>query len=190
MLCQYRWWPWSGSRSGGAAASTSGQTNGDGSSSSSGSTTSSGSSTDPDSSQRPLRPLRGEGGSIFNLFRVLLPGALDKQQRTNQDGMTDAQLQAIQGYRSAHDYQQAAYQRRCQAGQDEAGHTLSRYPPHSFDTVVDTFGLCSHDNPVQVGSLPFHLLSCYPTGWACCQLLTKSRQCRRIGIAMNTCQCM
>eukprot|EP00798_Chlamydomonas_sp_ICE-L_P023669 gene23669-9204_t len=32
----------------------------------------------------------------------------------------------------------------------EGGLLLSRFPERSFDTIVDTFGLCSHDNPVQV----------------------------------------
>jgi hypothetical protein len=68
--------------------------------------------------------------------------------------MSDAELQAVEGYRTAHRFEQAAYQRRCRAGADEAGHALSRYPPHSFDTIVDTFGLCSHDDPIQVGWTP------------------------------------
>jgi hypothetical protein len=30
---------------------------------------------------------------------------------------------------------------------------LARFAPGSFDTVVDTFGLCSHEDPVQVTPL-------------------------------------
>ncbi len=44
-----------------------------------------------------------------------------------------------------------AYEARCATGRLESGAALSRFPPHSFDTVVDTFGLCSHEDPVRVG---------------------------------------
>lgn len=44
-----------------------------------------------------------------------------------------------------------AYEARCATGRLESGAALSRFPAHSFDTVVDTFGLCSHEDPVRVG---------------------------------------
>ncbi|KAG2439369.1 hypothetical protein HXX76_004728 [Chlamydomonas incerta] len=42
------------------------------------------------------------------------------------------------------------YVRRCATGQLEGGAKLHRFAPGQFDTVVDTFGLCSHEDPVQV----------------------------------------
>eukprot|EP00198_Chlamydomonas_reinhardtii_P007630 XP_001696967.1 predicted protein [Chlamydomonas reinhardtii] len=42
------------------------------------------------------------------------------------------------------------YVQRCATGQLEGGAKLSRFAPGQFDTVVDTFGLCSHEDPVQV----------------------------------------
>jgi SAM-dependent methyltransferase len=39
---------------------------------------------------------------------------------------------------------------RCRSGRTEAGQPLSKYPPRSFDTVIDAFGLCSHEDPVLV----------------------------------------
>ncbi|KAG2453444.1 hypothetical protein HYH02_001665 [Chlamydomonas schloesseri] len=42
------------------------------------------------------------------------------------------------------------YVRRCTTGQLDGGAKLHRFAPGQFDTVVDTFGLCSHEDPVQV----------------------------------------
>ncbi|GLC72044.1 hypothetical protein PLESTF_001198100 [Pleodorina starrii] len=42
-----------------------------------------------------------------------------------------------------------SYAQRCNAGQLESGALLRRFAPGQFDTVVDTFGLCSHEDPVQ-----------------------------------------
>ncbi|GAX74010.1 hypothetical protein CEUSTIGMA_g1460.t1 [Chlamydomonas eustigma] len=42
------------------------------------------------------------------------------------------------------------YAARCRSGTTESGLPLSRFPAASFDTVVDAFGLCSHEDPVQV----------------------------------------
>lgn len=39
---------------------------------------------------------------------------------------------------------------RCRQGFTEAGLPLSKFAAASFDTVVDAFGLCSHEDPVQV----------------------------------------
>ena len=39
---------------------------------------------------------------------------------------------------------------RCQSGLTDDGQPLSKFPTASFDTVVDSFGLCSHEDPVQV----------------------------------------
>ena len=39
---------------------------------------------------------------------------------------------------------------RCRSGKTESGQLLSKFPAHSFDTVIDAFGLCSHEDPVQV----------------------------------------
>lgn len=42
---------------------------------------------------------------------------------------------------------------RCRQGVTETGLPLSKFATASFDTVVDAFGLCSHDDPVQVCQL-------------------------------------
>lgn len=47
------------------------------------------------------------------------------------------------------------YAQRCREGKTEAGQALTKFPSASFDTVVDTFGLCSHEDPVLVGGDPF-----------------------------------
>uniref|UniRef100_A0A7S0UQY9 Methyltransferase type 11 domain-containing protein n=1 Tax=Polytomella parva TaxID=51329 RepID=A0A7S0UQY9_9CHLO len=39
---------------------------------------------------------------------------------------------------------------RCRKGVTESGLRLVRFKPQSFDTVVDAFGLCSHEDPVKV----------------------------------------
>lgn len=49
-----------------------------------------------------------------------------------------------------HPVEGGSYLQRCRFGATEAGLPLSRFPTASFDTVVDAFGLCSHDDPVQV----------------------------------------
>ncbi|KXZ53082.1 hypothetical protein GPECTOR_8g74 [Gonium pectorale] len=41
------------------------------------------------------------------------------------------------------------WQQRCSAGRLESGAALRRFGAASFDTVIDTFGLCSHEDPVQ-----------------------------------------
>ncbi|GIL46555.1 hypothetical protein Vafri_3532 [Volvox africanus] len=41
------------------------------------------------------------------------------------------------------------YVQRCNAGRLDSGTPLRRFAPGQFDTVVDTFGLCSHEDPVQ-----------------------------------------
>ncbi len=45
---------------------------------------------------------------------------------------------------------QEGHERRCRSGLTDGGMPLSRFPAASFDTVVDAFGLCSHEDPVQV----------------------------------------
>jgi methyltransferase OMS1 len=42
------------------------------------------------------------------------------------------------------------YTQRCNRGFTESGAPLRRFATGQFDTVVDTFGLCSHEDPVQV----------------------------------------
>jgi hypothetical protein len=37
---------------------------------------------------------------------------------------------------------------------------LSTFAPGSYDVIVDTFGLCSHEHPVKVSLLLDHLISC------------------------------
>ncbi|GLI64441.1 hypothetical protein VaNZ11_007711 [Volvox africanus] len=41
------------------------------------------------------------------------------------------------------------YVQRCNAGRLDSGTPLRRFAPGQFDTVVDTFGLCSHEDPIQ-----------------------------------------
>ena len=45
------------------------------------------------------------------------------------------------------------YQARCRTGVSDAGLPLSKFPAASFDTVIDSFGLCSHEDPVQARSV-------------------------------------
>ena len=45
------------------------------------------------------------------------------------------------------------YRQRCCTGVMESGARLAKFAPRSFDTVVDTFGLCSHENPILVGHM-------------------------------------
>ena len=45
------------------------------------------------------------------------------------------------------------YQARCRTGVTDAGLPLSKFPAASFDTVIDSFGLCSHEDPVQASSV-------------------------------------
>ncbi|KAG1654359.1 hypothetical protein FOA52_011293 [Chlamydomonas sp. UWO 241] len=42
------------------------------------------------------------------------------------------------------------YRERCARSVSDSGLPLSRFPHASFDTVIDAFGMCSHDDPVQV----------------------------------------
>ncbi|MEW5311585.1 MAG: hypothetical protein WDW38_003290 [Sanguina aurantia] len=44
----------------------------------------------------------------------------------------------------------SGFAQRCRDGKTEAGLSLTKFPSASFDTVVDTFGLCSHEDPVLV----------------------------------------
>lgn len=50
------------------------------------------------------------------------------------------------------------YAQRCREGKTEAGLALTKFPSASFDTVVDTFGLCSHEDPVLVGEILWGIL--------------------------------
>ncbi|GIL90628.1 hypothetical protein Vretimale_15761 [Volvox reticuliferus] len=45
--------------------------------------------------------------------------------------------------------QMCSYVQRCNVGRLESGAPLRRFAPGQFDTVVDTFGLCSHEDPIQ-----------------------------------------
>ncbi|KAJ9532703.1 hypothetical protein QJQ45_010786 [Haematococcus lacustris] len=85
------------------------------------------------------------GGSLLNILRVLVPGALEAP--SSQAPLSPCAACALQ---QAHEFDGRDWQMRCREGCCHAGHPLARFPPASFDTVVDTFGLCSHDNPLVV----------------------------------------
>lgn len=138
-------------------------------------------------SRKALPHLQGEGGSIINIFRVLLPGrsgvaqlslglcsacsgtyALPEHHRPHclaplpltppNPTYTHATPGGLQGRSKlgeglcqckAHEFGDGHCQ-RCESGRTASGVPLQRFPPGSFDVIVDTFGLCSHEDPVLV----------------------------------------
>ncbi len=102
----------------------------------------------PPPERRKLKPLTGDGGSILNIFRVLVPGGAG-----SKGGKPPAEEQpapASPAYAEAHRFEAEQAQACCRAGVSEEGARLHQFAPGSFDVVVDTFGLCSHANPVKV----------------------------------------
>lgn len=94
--------------------------------------------------KKKIKELKGEGGSILNIFRVLFPGALESRPKVGE-------LPHHPCACAAHDFEAGGWKERCGCGVTEEGRPLRKFEPHSFDTIVDTYGLCSHDDPVQVG---------------------------------------
>ncbi|KAL6757661.1 S-adenosyl-L-methionine-dependent methyltransferase [Haematococcus lacustris] len=103
--------------------------------------------TQTDLSHLPPASPGPSGGSLLNILRVLVPGALKAPSSSSQAPPSPCAACALQ---QAHEFDGRDWRMRCREGCCHAGHPLARFPPASFDTVVDTFGLCSHDNPLVV----------------------------------------
>lgn len=66
---------------------------------------------------------------------------------------SDASCSAFSGCSQNEASTSCTHVQRCCQGVTETGLPLSKFATASFDTVVDAFGLCSHDDPVQVCQL-------------------------------------
>uniref|UniRef100_A0A7S0WZR0 Methyltransferase type 11 domain-containing protein n=1 Tax=Chlamydomonas leiostraca TaxID=1034604 RepID=A0A7S0WZR0_9CHLO len=77
---------------------------------------------------------------MLNLFRVLMPGGLESRPRIGLVPCKECRAHQFDSH----------FKQRCACGKSEDGLPLQRFAPGSFDTVVDAFGLCSHDDPVAV----------------------------------------
>jgi hypothetical protein len=114
--------------------------------------------------KKRLPELHGDGGSLLNIVRVLLapprkaertadlPGASSEGGAGDSDLEKAAVAARRAGYEAAHTFDAAPALAACASGRaapEDGGGQLTRFTPGSFDTVVDTYGLCSHDDPVQ-----------------------------------------
>mmetsp|Transcript_7218 Transcript_7218/g.19357 ORF Transcript_7218/g.19357 Transcript_7218/m.19357 type:complete len:360 (+) Transcript_7218:98-1177(+) len=102
----------------------------------------------PPQDEKPkLKPLPG-AGSPLNIFRVLIPGWLESSKESTGNSSVCCPGELAPG--KEHEFHDENYRDRCLRGCTESGQPLKHFPPDSFDTVVDAFGLCSVDDPVRV----------------------------------------
>ncbi|EFJ45395.1 hypothetical protein VOLCADRAFT_94211, partial [Volvox carteri f. nagariensis] len=121
---------------------------------------------EPELKEMPGLHARG----LLNFFRILMPPSTEPEPAASAPGgdasehpVTTSNRPTVESRRmssvvqgpshegcSCGDASRAcSYAQRCTSGKLESGAQLHRFAPGQFDTVVDTFGLCSHEDPVQ-----------------------------------------